>query len=332
VGKNYITFCRHPCPPPDLLDIEQDPEELSHDKQQQYIFSEKPISQIQEFSKGQLDEIIMLPTPVPLLSAYETSKQKNEQQQSIVETQLPSLTGKSNSDLFREVVGDHQENKEVDRVRTYEEEDLHELQSQPGQINDEISKPIPFNMNDEQAHQLINSQDYHGHEEHVDYNQQHQHQQQQQQQIEDYSQQDDYPEHNRNQQQQVISESDNARETESDGIDYGYDDDSQEETPASADQKPIHPTQNEHKQHDLADISDTQQQEVRQHLEAPSDDFYHQQQGRQEFGELPAEDYHHEQQLHSQPSESESDEYYRQQQQQQEFPTALPEDYRHEQQ
>ncbi|EJD73965.1 thrombospondin type 1 domain-containing protein [Loa loa] len=80
VGKNYITFCRHPCPPPDLLDIEQDPEELSHDKQQQYIFSEKPISQIQEFSKGQLDEIIMLPTPQQEFSTLAPEDYRHEEQ------------------------------------------------------------------------------------------------------------------------------------------------------------------------------------------------------------------------------------------------------------
>ncbi|EJW78192.1 thrombospondin type 1 domain-containing protein, partial [Wuchereria bancrofti] len=334
VGKDYIDFCGHSCPPSSLLDIEQDPEQLlRNEKQQQSVFSEEPISRIQEYRKRQSDEIVMLSAPVSLLPDYETSEWKNEQQQSSIKMHLPNLNGEVSSDLPREVqvaTGNHEETETMNHIRTYEEEYFHNLQPQLGQTIGKTRKPILPNNKKEQAHQLITSQDYHVHEDHDDHYQQ-------------YSQQDEFM---------------NERgKDEFDGIDYGYDYDSQERTavatyeeqssaPEITDKQYSHQNypydsrtetfsstlvphvnfnqqpnlvQSVHKRHNLTDPP------LQEHLGVPSENFYRQQQ----FPEFLPENFNHKQQIYSQPSGSEPDEYYRRQQQES---TISPEEYHRGQQ
>uniref|UniRef100_A0A1I8EXT0 Uncharacterized protein n=1 Tax=Wuchereria bancrofti TaxID=6293 RepID=A0A1I8EXT0_WUCBA len=141
-------------------------------RQEWYREHKSPISRIQEYRKGQSDEIVMLSAPVSLLPDYETSEWKNEQQQSSIKMHLPNLNGEVSSDLPREVqvaTGNHEETGTMNHIRTYEEEYFHNLQPQLDQTIGETRKPILPNNKKEQTHQLITSQDYHGHEDHDDH-------------------------------------------------------------------------------------------------------------------------------------------------------------------
>uniref|UniRef100_A0A1I8EFI8 Thrombospondin type 1 domain-containing protein n=1 Tax=Wuchereria bancrofti TaxID=6293 RepID=A0A1I8EFI8_WUCBA len=360
VGKDYIDFCGHSCPPSSLLDIEQDPEQLlRNEKQQQSVFSEEPISRIQEYRKRQSDEIVMLSAPVSLLPDYETSEWKNEQQQSSIKMHLPNLNGEVSSDLPREVqvaTGNHEETETMNHIRTYEEEYFHNLQPQLGQTIGKTRKPILPNNKKEQAHQLITSQDYHVHEDHDDHYQQYSQQDEFMNERGSIFQEDYYPEHNKNK-QPINPENDNTKEDEFDGIDYGYDYDSQERTavatyeeqssaPEITDKQYSHQNypydsrtetfsstlvphvnfnqqpnlvQSVHKRHNLTDPP------LQEHLGVPSENFYRQQQ----FPEFLPENFNHKQQIYSQPSGSEPDEYYRRQQQES---TISPEEYHRGQQ
>lgn len=361
VGKDYIDFCGHSCPPPSLLDVEQDTEQLLHnEKQQQSVFSEEPISRIQEYRKGQSDEIVMLSAPVSLLPDYE-SEWKNEQQQSSIKMHLPNLNGEVSSDLPREVqtaTGNHEGTETMNHIRTYEEY-FHNLQPQLGQTTDETRKPTLPNDKKEQAHQLSNSQEYHGHEDHDDHYQQYSQQDEFMNDRDGIIQEDYYPEHNKNK-QPINPENDNTKEGEFDGTDYGYDYDSQERTVVTTYEEQGSPSEITNKQfshqnypydsrtetfsstlvphvhfnqqpnliqsmNERHNFTDPPLQERLQHLGAPSENFYHQ---KQQFPESLPEDFNHEQQIYSQSPGSELDKYYRQQQLQS---TISPEEYRREQ-
>nr|CRZ21841.1 Bm7870 [Brugia malayi] len=360
VGKDYIDFCGHSCPPPSLLDVEQDTEQLLHnEKQQQSVFSEEPISRIQEYRKGQSDEIVMLSAPVSLLPDYE-SEWKNEQQQSSIKMHLPNLNGEVSSDLPREVqtaTGNHEGTETMNHIRTYEEY-FHNLQPQLGQTTDETRKPTLPNDKKEQAHQLSNSQEYHGHEDHDDHYQQYSQQDEFMNDRDGIIQEDYYPEHNKNK-QPINPENDNTKEGEFDGTDYGYDYDSQERTVVTTYEEQGSPSEITNKQfshqnypydsrtetfsstlvphvhfnqqpnliqsmNERHNFTDPPLQERLQHLGAPSENFYHQ---KQQFPESLPEDFNHEQQIYSQSPGSELDKYYRQQQLQS---TISPEEYARE--
>ncbi|KAK6112939.1 Thrombospondin type 1 domain family protein [Brugia pahangi] len=362
VGKDYIDFCGHSCPPSSLLDVEQDPEQLLHnEKQQQSVFSEEPISRIQEYRKGQSDEIVMLSAPVSLLPDYE-SEWKNEQQQSSIKMHLPNLNGEVSSDLPQEVqtaTGNHEGTETMNYIRTYEEY-FHNLQPQLGQTIDETRKPTLPNDKKEQAHRLSNSQEYHGHEDHDDHYQQYSQQDEFMNDRDGIIQEDYYPEHNKNK-QPINPENDNTKEGEFDGTDYGYDYDSQERTAVTTYEEQGSPSEITNKQfshqnypydsrtetfsstlvphvhfnqqpnliqsmNERHNFTDLPLQERPQHLGAPSENFYHQ---KQQFPESLPEDFNHEQQIYSQSSGSELDEYYRRQQLES---TVSPEEYHRQQQ
>ncbi|KAM3727937.1 Isthmin [Dirofilaria immitis] len=366
VNKNYIEICRHPCPPSDLLNTDQDFEQIPCNQQQQYTASEEPTSRIQEYNKVQTEEIVMLPvSPI-----YENTEGKNERQQSIIKTQLLNLNEKSSADLLREAqetTEEYQKDRAInhmiidERKRTHEEEYFHHLQSRQ---DNETIKPSLINNKENHVHQPITSQNYR-HEEHDDYYQQHQ------KQIKDYSQQsefinehdstfeDRYQEHNRNQ-QRIPLENDDAGESELDGTDYGYDYDSHDETPVTSNQEQV-PTQeisNQFSYHtypyDTHDdhlnqeshlnrsgyvqnhraISAVErhyyQQQGPHHLEAPYNEHHRREQEQLELFKPLPDDYHGGEQQ-AQPSESASDDYYFQQQEQEGLSTVSSQDYHQEQ-
>uniref|UniRef100_A0A915Q730 Uncharacterized protein n=1 Tax=Setaria digitata TaxID=48799 RepID=A0A915Q730_9BILA len=246
VKQNSITFCRHPCPPsiviPDSINDEQALEQLPDS---QYTFLEEPTNRYQEFSEGE-SEIIMLPNSVPSQLAPETVGQEY----SVAQRQL------SNS---KDEVGLHfphkaqpirtQKTGSVDRltiderVRTYEEEYFHEMQSRLSEKTDQTSGSVL--PNNERKHQPITSDDYYQHEQQQndDYYQQQMH-------TEDYTQQDElsdepstYPENTYPEQgaheEHTTSGNDNLEKSELDGADYEYDYYNHEEIPTTADKELI---------------------------------------------------------------------------------------------
>ncbi|MCP9265284.1 hypothetical protein DINM_020542 [Dirofilaria immitis] len=333
VNKNYIEICRHPCPPSDLLNTDQDFEQIPCNQQQQYTASEEPTSRIQEYNKVQTEEIVIADL---LREAQETTEEYQKDR------------------AINHMIID-------ERKRTHEEEYFHHLQSRQ---DNETIKPSLINNKENHVHQPITSQNYR-HEEHDDYYQQHQ------KQIKDYSQQsefinehdstfeDRYQEHNRNQ-QRIPLENDDAGESELDGTDYGYDYDSHDETPVTSNQEQV-PTQeisNQFSYHtypyDTHDdhlnqeshlnrsgyvqnhraISAVErhyyQQQGPHHLEAPYNEHHRREQEQLELFKPLPDDYHGGEQQ-AQPSESASDDYYFQQQEQEGLSTVSSQDYHQEQ-
>ncbi|VDO48146.1 unnamed protein product, partial [Onchocerca flexuosa] len=353
VNKNYIEICRHSCPPPDLLDIERNFEQLLNNQQQQFIPSEEPSNisfqknRIQEY-KGQTEE--MSPLSVPFIPTYETTEKKNEHEQSINKANSSSWSDRSNVDLpqeVRESTKDYQQVKAINQVTIdaqmrKNEEYFHQLQSHQGKTIDEsLIKPNVINDKEKQAHQSITSQRYYRDNEHDDYYQPHQ------QRINDYPQQGEFvnerggtfeedhdQEHNRDH-QRVPSENGDAGESDFNGNDYGYDYDNQDETPITANHEQIpnqeissSPFPHQIHSYDTRDETSTvmpyfypdqeshlnQSEQVQHHL----------------IGSLLERDYK-QQQEQSNHFGASLDDHYRQEEEQQELSKHSPKDYHHEQ-